>query len=134
MAGLGKRNGLPALEPDWKSAVVVAIRDVTRGSQGPSRDKGRAKAAEPPSLFFEKNQTGEASPNAPPVLGQTRRAVKFYLNAITPKVPAKLLLGPAVKNKWFLAPLVGVPPPNSIPQSWSIWITFPLVSLIVPTN
>jgi hypothetical protein len=43
-----------------------------------------------------------------------------YFITIDPKVPARLLLGPAVKNNVFLAPLLGVPPPKSIAQSWSI--------------
>src|SRR6266481_629409 len=57
-----------------------------------------------------------------------------YLATIDPKVPARLLLGPAVKNSSFSPPLLDVPPPNSIPHSWSMWIGLPLVSLIVPTN
>jgi hypothetical protein len=39
-----------------------------------------------------------------------------------------------VKKSSFLEPSFGDPPPNSIPQSWSITMFLPLVSLIVPTN
>src|SRR6185437_1604064 len=44
----------------------------------------------------------------------------FYLKAITPNVPARLLCGPAVKNNLLLPPFVRLPPPKSIAQSWSI--------------
>ena len=40
-----------------------------------------------------------------------------YLNAITPNKPFTLLFGPAVKNSWFVFPLLVVPPPKSSPQS-----------------
>ena len=59
---------------------------------------------------------------------------RIYWNAITPKLPARLPLGPAVKNNWFLPPLLPVPSPKSIPQSWSIAIGLPVVSLSLPTN
>jgi hypothetical protein len=41
------------------------------------------------------------------------------LNTIFPKVPVRLLCGPAVKKSWLGWPLVllGAPPPNLIPQS-----------------
>src|SRR5580692_6460981 len=58
----------------------------------------------------------------------------IYWNAITPKVPARLPLGPAVKNNWFFPPFLPVPSPKSIPQSWSIAIGLPVVSLSLPTN
>jgi hypothetical protein len=57
-----------------------------------------------------------------------------YLNAITPNNPFTLLFGPAVKKSWFFFPLIAVPPPNSIPQSWSIKIGLPAEFLMVPTN
>src|SRR5262245_59164604 len=57
-----------------------------------------------------------------------------YLNTIVPNVPTTLLLGPAVKNKVFLGPLAGSPPPKSIAQSWSMWITAPDVFFTVPTK
>src|ERR1700733_9371650 len=59
---------------------------------------------------------------------------RIYGKAITPKVPARLPLGPDVKNNWFFPPLLPVPSPKSIPQSWSIAIALPVVSLSLPTN
>src|ERR1700674_277392 len=57
-----------------------------------------------------------------------------YLNAITPNKPFTLLFGPAVKKSWFFFPLVALPPPNSIPQSWSILMGLPAAFVMVPTN
>src|SRR4030088_1126954 len=59
---------------------------------------------------------------------------EYYLNTIVPNVPAKLLSGPEVKNSRFLPPFRPRPSPKSIPQSWSIRITLPVVSLTAPTN
>jgi len=56
------------------------------------------------------------------------------LHPITPNVPARLFFGPAVKKSWLVRPLLLAPPPNSIPQSWSITISLPFESLTVPTN
>ena len=41
----------------------------------------------------------------------------YFTTVIDPNVPARLLLGPAVKNNSFVDPLFAEPPPNSIPQS-----------------
>src|ERR1700758_3253453 len=64
-------------------------------------------------------------------------ALYFYYSVlITPKVPATLLCGPAVKNSWLGRPSLAAPPPppHVIPQSWSIRIGLPLVWVTVPTN
>src|SRR5258708_5008089 len=52
---------------------------------------------------------------------------------MTPKYPS-VSLGPAVKNNWLVAPLLVVPPPNSIPHSPLIVIAFPSEFLIPLTN
>src|SRR5258708_35807418 len=52
---------------------------------------------------------------------------------MTPKYPS-VSLGPAVKNNWLVAPLLVVPPPNSIPHSPLIVIAFPAEFLIALTN
>src|SRR5258706_6322979 len=54
--------------------------------------------------------------------------------SISPNNPSTLLFGPAAKKSWFLWPFAAVPPPNSIPHSWSITIGFPAEFLIMPTN
>src|ERR1022692_4064 len=56
------------------------------------------------------------------------------LTEITPNVPARLLLGPAVKNNWFTAPFLPAPSPKPIPHNWSIEITLPFASFTFPTN
>src|SRR5713101_7653602 len=64
-----------------------------------------------------------------------RPTLSDYFSAwITPKVPARFPLGPAVKNNWFVLPFAPAPSPKSIPQSWSITMTLPFVSLTLPTN
>src|SRR6202521_4019718 len=57
-----------------------------------------------------------------------------YFTLITPNVPARLLCGPAVKKSWLVRPLLAVPPPKSIPHSWSMTRFLPFESLSVPKN
>src|SRR5260221_14391652 len=57
-----------------------------------------------------------------------------YLNLITPNSPLMLSWGPAVKKSWLVWPLAGVPPPNSIPQSWLMVMGLPKELSIVPTK
>src|ERR1700726_1937904 len=59
-------------------------------------------------------------------------SAKAHLGAIEPKVPARLLCGPAVKNNLFIAPFVELPPPKSIAHNWSITIAWPVDSLTTP--
>src|SRR5580692_10354402 len=67
------------------------------------------------------------------------RALRFnltydYLNVIMPKSPSLLLFGPAVKYRALVLPLIEEPPPNSMPQSWSILMGLPFEFVIVPTR
>jgi hypothetical protein len=67
------------------------------------------------------------------------RALRFnltydYLNVIMPKSPSLLLFGPAVKYSALVLPLIEEPPPNSMPQSWSILMGLPFEFVIVPTR
>jgi len=71
-----------------------------------------------------------------PVITVRGTAALYYSILITPKVPATLLCGPAVKNSWLVRPSLAAPPPppNVIPQSWSMRMALPLASVTVPTN
>src|SRR5271169_4218174 len=59
---------------------------------------------------------GDVNPSRRPDHGATE---------ILPNVPARLLLGPAVKNNCLTPPFLPVPSPNPIPHNWSISIAFP---------